>query len=395
MRKTREPLLVTIILGLIVNLLANTFWHYLPDSKVHPHTYVVATVVLVVMCILLLVFSQDGVARGSLTKFWQAFLPRKTLRFVPKMRHESMASWDTGSAGGEPAMHAHSEWHVTNASDGLTQILRAYLVKPRTEAAMLFTQDPEDGVFDDCPILPGHLSQVHVDFFIVPPFRTEGEDFKGKIVFVDHLNKRHTVKAKFEGRSRKGELILSMKMSSKFQDELNCKQFPKEIRKKLKGKGVLLSDHMGISMPLKDAEWVMRDSTDSKVVYTARAEDGKLNLYKDLILNNRHAVSAGFERNNAERELILSIKPSSKIYDDLNGNQLPLELRNGLESKGEKLPQDSNISICMKGTKWEIKDPKKPRVVYLAEVEEKELNIWRRFIPPPRQAPVTPTWTSR
>ena len=395
MRKTRETLLVTIILGLIVNLLANTFWHYLPDSKVHPHTYVVATVVLVVMCILLLVFSQDGVERGSLTKIWQAFLPRKTLKFVPNMRRGCEGFWGSGEVRGEPAMHAHSEWHVTNASDGLTQILRAYLVKPRTEAAMLLTQDPEDGVFDDCPILPGHLSQVHVDFFIVPPFRTEGEDFKGKIVFVDHLNKRHTVKAKFEGRSRKGELILCMKLSSKGQDELNCKQFPKEIRKKLKRKGVLLSDHMGISMPLKDAEWVMRDSTDPKVVYSARVEDGKLNLYKDLILNNRHSVSAGFETSSAERELILSIKPSSKIYDDLNGNQLPLELRNGLESKGEKLPQDSSISICMKGTKWEIKDPKKPRLVYLAEVEEKELNIWRRFIPPPRQAPAPPAWRSR
>ena len=388
MRRTIE-LVATFILGVVSSWVATTVSDYLPAS--YGFAFVAGLSVGLLVCM----FATQDSPKSALAKLRQTFSPRKTLKFVPNMRHESMASWDTGNAGGELAMHVHSEWHVTNVSDGMMQILRAYLVKPRTEAAMLLTQHPEDGVFGDCPILPGHLSQVHVDFFIVPPFRTEGEDFKGKIVFVDHLNKKHTVKARFEGHSRKGELILCMKLSSKGQDELNCRQFPKEIRKKLKRKGVLLSDHLGISMPLKDAEWAMRDSTDSKVVYTARAEDGKLNLYKDLISNNRHAVSAGFERNNAERELILSIKPSSKIYDDLNGNQLPLELRNGLQSKGEKLPQDSNISIYMKGTKWEIKDPKKPRVVYLAEVEEKVLNVWRRFIPPPRQAPVTPTWTSR
>lgn len=283
MTRRKQILLGTIILGLVVNLLANMVWDYLPDKHVHPQTYVVATVVLVVMCMLLLLFAQEGMTRSSLTKIWHAFLPRRTLTFVPNMRDGYEGDWGGGESRGERAMCIHSKWYVTNVSDGLMQILRAYLVKPRTEATMLCTQHPEEDVFGDYPILPGHLSQVLVNFFVVPPFRREGENFKGKIIFVDQLNKKHKVKARFSSYSDDGELILTIKPNAICIAELDSSQLPKQIRKKLENKNVSLSHNSKISVSNKGTKWVIKDPEKPRLVYTAMAEDKKLYVYKRFI----------------------------------------------------------------------------------------------------------------
>ena len=392
MSKTREILLGTIILGLIVNLLGNAVWKYLPDSKVHPHTYVVATVVLVAMCILHLLSAHDGLTKGSLTKIWKAFLPSKTLTFVPNVRSRG-SHWGGGETRGERAMYASSEWYVTNVSNGPMQILRAYLVKPRTEASMLMTQHPEEEVFGDYPILPGSMSQVHVSFFIVPPFRREGETFGGKIIFVDQLNKKHKVKVRFGSYSEDGELVLSIKPTARWRNQLDRNHLQNAIRKKLNRKKVFLSQNLTISTSKTFTEWEIRNPNTPDLVYIAKFRDKELHLYKRFITNLGRQVMGRLRWRNVEDRLILSFQPSPKCREEFDCNRVPPEVKEQLEKKGELLSNNANVSKFSTSEEWKIKDAETPRLLYTAKVEDNELNLYKRFIRPPRQAPQPARWT--
>ena len=202
-------------------------------------------------------------------------IPRKTVQFISKMTGGYEGHWGKGEVRGEPAMHVHSEWYATNVTDENVWILRAYLVKPRTESDM----------FGKFPILPGCPSEVSVDFWIQPPIRKEGESFKGQIVFIDQFNNKHKVKATFESHSQEGELILSIRPNLRYQNELNSKLLPKAIRKKLKRKGESLSYNLNISV--QDTKWEIKDPEKSHLIYTAKIEDNKLNLYKRFIPPSR------------------------------------------------------------------------------------------------------------
>ena len=264
----------SIILGLFLNLLTNAVWHYLPDEKVY-----IATSVMVFVCILYLI-------RGFLAKFWQKLIenkfriPRKTVQFIPKITGGYEGRWNNGEVDGEPAMQVNSKWNATNLTDENVWILRAYLLKPRTEA-MVLTQDPEGDMFDRFPILPRCPTEVIIHLWIQPPICKEGESFKGKIVFIDQFDNKHKVQVTFESRNREGELILSVGLNLRCQNGLNNKYLPKEIRKELKRKGELLSHNLNIDV--QDAKWVIKDLEKPRLVYTAKIEDKKLNLYKRFI----------------------------------------------------------------------------------------------------------------
>lgn len=85
----------------------------------------------------------------------------------------------------------------------------------------------------------------------------------------------------------------------------------------------------------------------------------------------------------AKRELILSIRPNLRYQNELNSELLPKAIRKKLKRKGESLSYNLNISV--QDTKWEIKDPEKSRLIYTAKIEDKKLNLYKHFIPPPRQ----------
>ena len=198
----RTILLLVIILGVLVSLLANLIWNYLPDSKVYPGTYTVAIITVVIMCMLLLLFGSEGSTKGFLAKVWKPdFLtrfqpkitPRKKITFILNTEGRTHAHWDNTEFYGEPAMSIRSSWYVTNLTDESIWILRAYLEKPRIDGSISF---PEDS-YDNISISPRDPTKVVVDFCIQPPACKEGEIFKGKIVFIDHFNRQHKVKVTF------------------------------------------------------------------------------------------------------------------------------------------------------------------------------------------------------
>ena len=279
--KARSMVLLSIILGLCINLFADLIWHYLPDKGVYPYTYVVVTGAIVFVCILLIIFGKEDSTKGFLAKLWQKLVPRKTVIFVQDTTYEAHQHWHNAELCGEPAMSIHRPWYVTNLTDEPIWILRASLEKPRTEAMMVLTKDPEGDLFDRFPILPRNKTEVIVDLCIQPPICKQGESFKGKIVFIDHFGKKHKVKVTFKSRPQEGELILSVRSSVRYQDELNSKVLPKSIRKKLQRKGVSFSNNLSISV--QDTKWEIKAPEKPQMIYTAKIEGKKLNLYKCFV----------------------------------------------------------------------------------------------------------------
>ena len=317
-------------------------------------------------------------AKGLLAKIRRPFLPRKTVRFVPNMRYGCQGDWGNGEVRGEPAMCLHSKWYVTNMTEESVHILRAYLVKPKTEATMVLTKHPAKNIFGSYPIMAGGTTEVDVDFWIQPPIGKEGEYFQGKIVFIDQFNNKYKVNARFAARKREVEQILSIKWRPKWQDELNNNLLPKAIRKKLDGKKILLSHDSEISILLKSSEWTIDDDQKPSAVYSAEIMSKKINLCKRLISNEEYKGAAKIESNRLAEELIVSIEPNSKCPDELNNNLLSQELSDVLEQIGELLSHISAISLI--GSEWIIGNAQQPRMVYTAEVMSKKVSVYKRFI---------------
>ena len=284
--KAKDIVLGFITLGLCISLLANMILHYLPDN-----TYVLAIITIVIVCVLLFIFGREDSKKNILTILWQKFGHRKTLVFIPNTTYEIHQHWHNAELRGEPAMSIHSQWYATNRSNEIVRILRAYLVKPRIEG-MICTRSPKSEMFGGYPILPRRTTEVIVDLCIQPPICKEGENFQGRIVFIDQFNNKHRVKVNFEPPIQEEELILSVKSSLKRQDELNNKLLPKSIRKQLKRKGISLSYNVNISISIKNAEWIIKDPQKPHLVYTAKLEDKTLNLYKRFIPPPRQTWAA-------------------------------------------------------------------------------------------------------
>ena len=291
-------------------------------------------------------------AKGSLTKAWKAFLRKESLKFVPNMRYGCEAEWVNTEVRGEPAMRLYSNWYVTNITEKSVHILRAYLVKPKTEATMLTTKHQAEDIFGSYPIIAGGTTEVDVDFWIQPPIGKEGECFKGKVVFIDQFNNKYKLKARFAAPKRKIEQILRIKWRPKWRDELNNNLLPKPIRKKLEEKDVWLSHDSEISIRPISSEWAVHDVQKPSAVYTAKVMDKNINLCTRLVSNEAYKGKAKIESIGLEEELIVSIEPDSNCSNDLNGKLLSQELSDVLEQMGQLLSDISAISL--KGSEWII-----------------------------------------
>ena len=186
------------------------------------------------------------------------------------------------------------------------------------------------------------------------------------------------MKTRFEAHKREVEQILSIKWRPKWQDELNNNLLPKAIRKKLDGKNILLSHDSEISILLKSSEWTIDDDQKPSAVYSAKVMSKKNNLCKRLISNEEYKGAAKIESNRLAEELIVSIEPDSKCSHKPNNNLLSQELSDVLKQMGELLSHISTISL--KGSEWIIGNAQQPRMVYSAEVMNKKVSVYKRFI---------------
>jgi len=134
--------------------------------------------------------------RGFLVRAWhfvtrcEPRVPRESIRILPQMRG---CWWRNGSVSGKPAMHIVGGWHVTNITGDNVRLLGAKLLKPKTEGHVL-TRHPHENIFGLYPTLPGETTEVDSDFWVMPPVRKEGEDFKTSVVLIDQFGNEHKIK---------------------------------------------------------------------------------------------------------------------------------------------------------------------------------------------------------
>ena len=134
--------------------------------------------------------------RGCLVKTWRFFtrfqpkVPRETIRVLPQLRAQW---WSMGTLDGKPAMHIVGDWFVTNITGENIRILGTRLISPRVEG-MVDVKQSDRNIFGGYPIFPRVTTEIRADFWIQPPIRKEGEDFKMGLVLIDQFKNEHKVK---------------------------------------------------------------------------------------------------------------------------------------------------------------------------------------------------------
>jgi hypothetical protein len=108
-------------------------------------------------------------------------VPRETVRIVP---HSQGFRWSNGTVAGQPSMHLIGRWHVTNITGDPVRLLTARITKPKTEGRIVTNH----------PIRPGETIDVSANFWITPPVRTVGKDFKATVILSDQYGNGHKIK---------------------------------------------------------------------------------------------------------------------------------------------------------------------------------------------------------
>ena len=128
--------------------------------------------------------------------------PRETIKIIPDL-HQCW--WHMGSMDKEPCIQVVGRFHVTNTTDKPLKLLRAYVVKPRTEGH-IDVRHSQSQYYGGYELLPARATPGSMDFWIKPPIRKKGQDFRVDIVIVDQYDNKHTLKkVQFLGPKTKKE----------------------------------------------------------------------------------------------------------------------------------------------------------------------------------------------
>jgi hypothetical protein len=142
------------------------------------------------------IFATFKWGRGLLKRLWHFVsrykprVPRETVRILPQLHG---CWWSDGLVGGKPAMQVAGRWHVTNITGDNVYLLAARTTKPKTEGHVSIMH-PNENIFGSYPILPGETTEVISDFWIIPPVRKVGEDFKTTVILTDHYGNEYKIK---------------------------------------------------------------------------------------------------------------------------------------------------------------------------------------------------------
>ncbi len=128
-------------------------------------------------------------ARHFVTRY-KPKVPRQTIRILPQIHG---CWWGNGSVAGKPAMQVVGQWHVTNITGDNVRLLGAKILKPLTEGHVI-TRHPDENIFGSYLILPGETTEVHSDFWVIPPTCKEGKDFKTSVILIDQYGNEHKIK---------------------------------------------------------------------------------------------------------------------------------------------------------------------------------------------------------
>jgi hypothetical protein len=120
-------------------------------------------------------------------------VPSKTITIVQRA-HPKTPWWHMGKSGDQPAMQIVAEFTVSNLTKLGIMLPVAKLKKPKLLGHCIVC-DVETDVYGSKYIIPpGTTTEVHCDFWLVPPIKKESDTFRADVALVDQFGNDHWVK---------------------------------------------------------------------------------------------------------------------------------------------------------------------------------------------------------
>ncbi len=149
-----------------------------------------------------------GVLGAGLWKYWEKIIglfkrqekthpnqidiPKKTLTLIEE-KLTNQTWWHMGSSGEKPAMQIVTQFKATNITNLDILVTQARMKKPKCYGHVL-TRHPDQNMYGSYMIPARKISEVSLDFWVMPPIKKKGESFKADIGVVDQFGNEHWVK---------------------------------------------------------------------------------------------------------------------------------------------------------------------------------------------------------
>ncbi len=118
--------------------------------------------------------------------------PRKSIIIVPTPGENNLW-WHMGSTNGEPAMQVSAHFKVTNITKTDISLPAARMKKPKLYGGVM-VKDAESNFHGGYVIPPKHTTDLSLHFWILPPRKSEGENFRADIAVLDQFGNEHWLK---------------------------------------------------------------------------------------------------------------------------------------------------------------------------------------------------------
>lgn len=118
-------------------------------------------------------------------------IPKRTITLAPS-RQINSTWWHMGRSGNDPAMQISGKFTVTNIST-FNLLLVAAKMKKRKEMGQVMTRKMDENIYGGYALPEGGVTELSYHFWIIPPFKPEGESFVADIAIVDQFNNKHWV----------------------------------------------------------------------------------------------------------------------------------------------------------------------------------------------------------
>jgi len=174
-------------------------------------------------------------------------------------------------------MQVVSDWFITNITDQPIRLLGSHLTRPGT-TGFTIVKHPEENIFGLYEIPPGFTTEATANFWVQPPVRNVGQDFKTTMVIVDQFGNRHSVRnVLFRGQRPPApqnagpsqESIhaiadpVEKQVAAVLKDEINRYQ---QVGRSTGGLGSIHTRYRGQAMIAVGTEWRRVDSTERQSI---------------------------------------------------------------------------------------------------------------------------------
>lgn len=126
-------------------------------------------------------------------------IPKQTLQLLPE---PDQCWWQMDSSSGKPAMRIVTKWQAINICAEPVLPLSGKLLRPKLKAppmpATVLTKLPGRSMPAQCPIPPGQVTELCMDFSIEPPITAVGQSISIRVSVLDQYENEH----------RTGKLVL-------------------------------------------------------------------------------------------------------------------------------------------------------------------------------------------